>query len=55
MAIDHAPRETRSVHIRASKDETSKRVIPLSVSAFDALDRLDEASKVTVGSNRRQE
>ena len=32
--------ETRVVHIRASKNETSKRVIPLDDSAFDAVQRM---------------
>ena len=31
--------EKRVVHIRASKNETSKRVIPLNDSAFDAVQR----------------
>jgi integrase len=32
--------EKRVVHIRASKNETSKRVIPLNDSAFDAVQRI---------------
>jgi hypothetical protein len=32
--------EKRVVHVRASKNETSKRVIPLNDSAFDAVQRM---------------
>jgi integrase len=33
-------REKRTIHIRTSKNETSKRVIPLNDSAFDAVERM---------------
>jgi hypothetical protein len=37
--------EKRVVHIRASKNETSKRVIPLNDSAFDAVQRMVERAE----------